>query len=99
MSQFTAGVVDICGKFHLNLLKASRIFDFFRNDATGITRVQGETDWWKNLTSKISWHCSFIFIGLPRTQSNELTRGPPELVQHLGGVNTGARTLHVLNLT
>jgi hypothetical protein len=34
-------------------------------------------------------------------QSNELTRGPPELVQHVllkGGAHIGARALHVLNL-
>jgi hypothetical protein len=35
-------------------------------------------------------------------QSTELTRGPPELVQHflfIGGVHIGARALHVLNFT
>jgi hypothetical protein len=35
------------------------------------------------------------------TQSNELTRGPPELVQSfrfIGGVHIGTRVLHVLNL-
>jgi hypothetical protein len=34
-------------------------------------------------------------------QSIELTRGPPELVQHfryIGGVHNGARALRVLNL-
>jgi hypothetical protein len=36
-----------------------------------------------------------------KPQSNELTRGPPELVQQvrrLWGVQIGARALHVLNL-
>jgi hypothetical protein len=36
----------------------------------------------------------------PRPQSKELTRGPPELVQHfrfIGGVRIGVRALHVLN--
>jgi hypothetical protein len=43
----------------------------------------------------------FQFLVPAGSQSKELTRGPPELVQHFhlkGGVHIGARALHILNL-
>ncbi len=38
---------------------------------------------------------TFHFKGCP--QSNKL-EGPPELVQHIGGVHIGARAQYVLNI-
>ncbi len=49
----------------------------------------------KTTENKIHWPHWLI------PQSNELTRGPLEIVHHFrfkGGVHIGARALHVLNL-
>ncbi len=42
---------------HLEL----RIFEKIWNGTNGILKGLGETDSWKKLKSKISWHCPFKF--------------------------------------
>ncbi len=51
--------------------------------------------------TRVSHPVRYITVHRNKARSNELTRGPPELVQHfrfIGGVHIGARALHVLNL-
>ncbi len=47
---------------HLELRISPRIFKKNSNGLNGILRGLGETDPWKNLKSKISWHCHFKCI-------------------------------------
>ncbi len=47
------------GVLHLELVISPRIFERIRNGCNGILRGLGEADSWKNLKSKISWHCPF----------------------------------------
>ncbi len=44
---------------HLELRIFQRIFEKIRNGPNGKLRGLGKTDPWKNLMSKISWHCPF----------------------------------------
>ncbi len=44
---------------HLELRIYPRIFGKIRNGPNGILRGLGKIDSWKNLKSKISWHCPF----------------------------------------
>ncbi len=44
---------------HIGLRISPRIFEKIRNDPNAIIRGLGESDLWKKLKQKISWHCLF----------------------------------------
>jgi hypothetical protein len=65
-----------------------------------ITRMLGVDRRNRVLAGPSSFRCFFEQCSGSRAHSKELTRRPPELLQHfsyIGGVHIGARALHVLN--